>query len=323
MWRAVFEDIRHAYASGIGKYHSDRHTDATRAALPLLLGLGLRGRLPVLDEGPVGSLSTGRAAGIHAASGRSQQHSLLSSGASHTMAPNKALFPNARCSKLRPLAAVSVGAALLLPGSCSKECETQRPPMLARAASWGNLDAVDSLLEVGYEVDSPDDSAATALMLAARTASDAVVARLVAADANVNALDSKGRSPLIYAVAAREEPQRVLETLSILLEAGADPNHHGESCTPPLASSAYLDDGYLEAAKLLVDHGARLDARDHMGKTALMHAAQQNKPILAQLLLTMGADVHARDFSGANAVKHATRNPDVLRILFRAGAKPR
>ncbi|MBD3242342.1 MAG: hypothetical protein GF331_17250, partial [Chitinivibrionales bacterium] len=85
----------------------------------------------------------------------------------------------------------------------------------------------------------------------------------------------------------------------------------------------YLADGSMEAARLLVDHGARLEARDPRGKTALMHAAQHNKTAMVELLLLAGADVRARDYAGANVVQHASRKPDVMRMLFRAGATPR
>jgi hypothetical protein len=52
----------------------------------------------------------------------------------------------------------------------------------------------------------------------------------------------------------------------------------------------------------LLKGGARINAQDDRGRTALMTAARYRNPEIAQLLLDEGAHVRIRDDSGQNAV---------------------
>ncbi len=57
-------------------------------------------------------------------------------------------------------------------------------------------------------------------------------------------------------------------------------------------------DGRLEAAKLLIDAGARIDLADANGLTPLLMALLNDKLTTAQLLIARGADVNAHDWYG-------------------------
>ncbi len=48
-------------------------------------------------------------------------------------------------------------------------------------------------------------------------------------------------------------------------------------------------DGYIEAARLLLEHGYDINARDICGDTALDHATYRNRSDMVQLLLARGA----------------------------------
>ena len=51
----------------------------------------------------------------------------------------------------------------------------------------------------------------------------------------------------------------------------------------------------MEAAQLLLKHGAKVDAREQWGgQTALMWASARRHPEMMQLLISKGADVNAR-----------------------------
>lgn len=69
---------------------------------------------------------------------------------------------------------------------------------------------------------------------------------------------------------------------------------------------AAAEAGRLEAAKLLLDRGADINARNLNGQTALMHASFNGYPEMVQLLLEKGADVNATAESGATAWDHAS-----------------
>jgi hypothetical protein len=81
--------------------------------------------------------------------------------------------------------------------------------------------------------------------------------------------------------------------------------------------------GQTEAARLLLDAGAKVDARDSQGRTALMYASINGHPGCTSLLLSRRASVNARDTSKDTSLLLAARysgNVDVARALVRAGA---
>ena len=59
-------------------------------------------------------------------------------------------------------------------------------------------------------------------------------------------------------------------------------------------------------AKLLLDHGARLDAADNRGRTALMIAAETGHLEMVDLLLKRGANRDLRDKAGKSAADLAS-----------------
>ncbi len=95
-----------------------------------------------------------------------------------------------------------------------------------------------------------------------------LVELLVKHQANVNATDRNGRSPIFRAL----ELQR-MDIADILHKAGADLNHvdtlHGWT---PLNLTVYEEK--LSATKWLIDHGARVDAVDYHGMGLLELAVQ-------------------------------------------------
>jgi ankyrin repeat protein len=102
--------------------------------------------------------------------------------------------------------------------------------------------------------------------------------------------------------------------LQQLLSRGVDPNatvaeriepelgwdYTIEGVTPLMLAAEY---GELEAVQVLVQHGARVDAKDGLfGQTPLMHAAEGGHARVARHLLEHGASVEARDTRGETAL---------------------
>jgi ankyrin repeat protein len=60
-----------------------------------------------------------------------------------------------------------------------------------------------------------------------------------------------------------------------------------------------------------------------VGQTALMWAAQQNRPLLLKALITAGADVNARDRHGDTALQIAAHAhlDEIVTLLKQSGAR--
>ena len=83
-------------------------------------------------------------------------------------------------------------------------------------------------------------------------------------------------------------------------------------------------DGKLEFAKVLLDAGTDVNARDYIGYSALHYAAQNYLPEMATLLIAHGADVDAEDQYGNTPLWRATFDSkgrgELITILLKAGA---
>src|ERR1051325_1335612 len=60
--------------------------------------------------------------------------------------------------------------------------------------------------------------------------------------------------------------------------------------------SAAAERGEIVVVKNLLAGGARIDARDQRGRTALLAATHRNQIDVARFLIQEGADVNAKDF---------------------------
>src|SRR5438270_6246420 len=59
---------------------------------------------------------------------------------------------------------------------------------------------------------------------------------------------------------------------------------------------AAAERGELPVVRRLLADGARIDARDQRGRTALLAATHRNRVDVARFLIQEGADVNAKDF---------------------------
>ena len=157
---------------------------------------------------------------------------------------------------------------------------------LGRAAAEGRTEAVEFLLEQGAEADQRDMQNQTAL--------DRVL--------------SATRAP-------QPAKLRIIETL---LSHGADVN-----AGPIRPLSLAAQSGDLEAARLLLQHGAKVDAKDANGGRPLHGAACQGDCALIGLLLDQGADVNAKTGDGVTPLHLAAwrGNRAAVNLLLARGAE--
>jgi ankyrin repeat protein len=183
------------------------------------------------------------------------------------------------------------------------------------AAHEGNVATVKLLLEAGANVNDRSRFGWTPLLFAARQGQVGSIQALAAAGARINDTLPDGTSALVTAVQGLN-----FEAAAALLEAGIDPNASAQGWTAlhqiawsrrpqrgqnnpgqkPLGSV-----GSLELAKILVAHGADVNARqtkepssdmegrnslNRYGATAFFLAAKSVDVPLMQVLLDLGAD---------------------------------
>ena len=177
---------------------------------------------------------------------------------------------------------------------------------LAVALRFGNAESVRILRDQGARMDWRDANGETMLMEAASSGVPSLVREILKYHLDVNARDSSGWTPLLYAVGKwhhGEEPPPVnrAEVVILLLAAGADPNVQDSDGDSALLNSAYNE----EAALALIKGGANVNARNKRGETPLM---TQYWPDVIRVLLEKGADPSARDKDGRTAVDLARRD---------------
>jgi ankyrin repeat protein len=163
----------------------------------------------------------------------------------------------------------------------SRESFAPHETPLHMAALYDNPAAVQALIELGADVNAKDTYDFTPLMEC--FLSNISIARmLIAAGANVNAANKKGKGPLYFA--ARHGN---LEMAKLLLQKGAKVNKKNKiNGMIPLHWAA--SQGDYEIAKLLLDNGAEINAKDNEGHTALDVAWEYNCEKVIDFLIKKG-----------------------------------
>jgi ankyrin repeat protein len=178
------------------------------------------------------------------------------------------------------------------------------------------LDAVKVLLERGATADATDATyQQTALMVAVREGHADIVTRLVEAGADVNAKTRAGRTPgwvLPNSVPGFGHGVGIVR-------GGLPPRGSRQPIPGALTPLLYAArDGRLEAAKILLAAGARVNETDANGITPLIMAIVNNRLDVARFLMDNGADTQAADWYGRTPLWAAieTRNMDVDNATF-------
>lgn len=111
------------------------------------------------------------------------------------------------------------------------------------------------------------------------------------------------------------------EYVELLLSLGADVNGYNDydGKTALMWAAQY---GHVETCRLLLRHGAYVDARTNWGSTALMWAAEFGHIQVCQLLINAGAHVNTHTKNNSTAYSYAKRNGHslVCTLLVDAGA---
>jgi ankyrin repeat protein len=209
---------------------------------------------------------------------------------------------------------------------------------MCRAARTGSVQDLQSLIDLGYDVESRDERGMTPLYYAVDEGQPACVEALLMAGALLNFKDPEKGDTYLH-VAANGGDSVVTE---MLLTAGCDVEARNDCNVTPLlkaslggsvdvmkqliAVGASLHStcicgytalhwaairgslgGAVECTKVLVEAGASVHATDRYNQTALHIATLSDNIGLVMYLVSTGVDVHAQDNGGRTACDHAIR----------------
>ena len=191
------------------------------------------------------------------------------------------------------------------PNRTSEEGQTA----LMTASLTGKADAIKALLAAGAQVNAVEPyKGQTALMWAASEGNAAAEAMLIEFGANVNAKSTGGFTPLLFAVRNAH-----IDAAKVLLQHGANVNDTAPDLTSALNMA--IVNAYWEMASVLLDFGADPNAPDPRG-SALHALAWLRKP---------GADGAAGVGNTAKGAPVPTGNLsslDLAKALLKHGANP-
>jgi ankyrin repeat protein len=147
---------------------------------------------------------------------------------------------------------------------------------------------------------------------------------LTDADANLEARDENGMTPLLHALASQQDPT----IAKILIEAGANVDataailtRQGERVTSGSVFQLVIY-RHPELVPMLIDRGADVNISGESGITPLQAAVETGNESIVKLLLSAGAEVNARNSLDFTALHFtvAAPNVEIARRLVAAGA---
>lgn len=151
---------------------------------------------------------------------------------------------------------------------------------------------------------------------AIRTNDLAGLSQLIASGADVNTRDHLGETPLMYSAYVGS-----VDAMKLLLDHGAKVDAQSQSGATALVWAA----ADLAKVRLLVEHGANVNLATKRGRTALLVATMSDpSAAIVKLLIDKGANVKALDFLKTTALRAAALGNDTetIRLLLAQGIDP-
>jgi cytohesin len=175
---------------------------------------------------------------------------------------------------------------LIAQGADVNAMNNQGRTPLHLAAFHGHREVAALLVARGADVNtSMRDDPWTPLLDAACTGRTQVVKLLLQHEAKVDAGDSHGYTPLLYAIWSADE-----ESVRTLISAGADVNKRpSKDDSLPLFYAVWH--GHAGIVKAIMDAGANVNAEDDNGWTPLRYAIEATSPDMINLFMGTGAKI--------------------------------
>ncbi|VGO12018.1 Phosphocholine transferase AnkX [Pontiella desulfatans] len=174
---------------------------------------------------------------------------------------------------------------------------------------------LEVLIDAGTDVNQADDSGTTLLMAAAGLGDEQTVDLLMKKGASIAPANKDGSTALSMAI--YDDHMQIARTLVNALK---EQNEEIDCCQ--LLRICVLADKQ-ETLSFLIEEGADVNGDLHNGTTPLMLAAYYGHSKISEILIEAGSDVSKKDKSGYDALLYAVLRgvPDVVSQLINAGAK--
>ena len=143
---------------------------------------------------------------------------------------------------------------------------------LHAALNWAHANVAQLLLEYCVDLGVRDYGNRTPLHLAAYHGLSGVTRTLVERNADIDVRDNSGDTPLHRTMSdwfhrSESTQDGRLDVAKFLLEHGADPDAKNDILETPLQEASYY--GSVKGAQLMLEHGANIHARNQNGRTLL------------------------------------------------------
>ena len=171
---------------------------------------------------------------------------------------------------------------------------------LLLACSAAQVESIELLLTLGADPNIADTDGDTSILSAIEGhCSVTTMQKLINYSAKVNATNNKGITALLRACA-----YRLMDVVTVLLEAGADPTIVDDVHYSSLHAAV---DGRCskDTLQALIHHGALIDAARKDGTNALLRACKTGQSETVRFLLETGADVNIAKPNGNSCLHEA------------------
>ncbi|KAK4889604.1 hypothetical protein LTR27_011588 [Elasticomyces elasticus] len=190
---------------------------------------------------------------------------------------------------------------------------------LAEACGEGHREVACLLLEHGADIHAQDREDTTALHDASRAGHVTTVQLLLERGVNVNLTGRSRTSALVYASQAQSE-EAALAVVRLLLDHGAYINAQSSKYGTALCAASLS--GHERIVRLLLEDGAYINARDRAYGDAFQAACYRGGETVVRLLLENGACVSIQGGYYGNALCAASRGAHLraVQLLLDSGA---
>ena len=186
---------------------------------------------------------------------------------------------------------------------------------LMLAVKSGSREATEYVLTKGAHPNYKNAFGITPLHLATRKNSETLVRVLLEYGAHVNMEDAYNQTAIFDAV-----QENNAEMIDYLYTNGANINVQNKEGRTPLMVASF-DRHRQEVLCELIRLGAEVNTTDNLGKTAFMHAINNNNGAMMDILLKAGSLINVADINGHTPIMYCAKrgNRESLRVLIARG----